>query len=158
MDPNDSIFAVASVLGLASLLLTFIVRESSPIETVDKRETSVKAGSVDVTPSDESIAPANSSAVGWFKLPYSYWYVVGILVLFSLANSSDTFLLLRAGELGFSPWTIVLVYALYNVTYSMIAYPIGVLSDKVGRWRIIAYQSQVRISHFRRVAGLVAIY
>ena len=133
-----AIFAVASALGLASLLLTFIVRESSPIETEVKRETSKIASSLDVKPSDEPIAPANGSAIGWFKLPYSYWYVVGILVLFSLANSSDTFLLLRAGELGFSPWTIVLVYALYNVTYSMIAYPIGVLSDKIGRWRIIA--------------------
>jgi len=132
-----AIFAVASVLGLASLLLTFIVRESSAIETGDNRENSEILGSLDVEQSDEPIALADGSAIGWFKLPYSYWYVVGILVLFSLANSSDAFLLLRAGELGFSPWAIVLMYALYNLTYSLIAYPIGVLSDRVGRWRIV---------------------
>ena len=74
----------------------------------------------------------------WFNLPYSYWVVLAALVLFSLANSSDTFLLLRARDLGYSPWAIVLVYALYNVTYSAISYPIGVLSDKIGRCRIIA--------------------
>jgi len=132
-----AIFAVASVLGLASLLLTFIVRESSPIDLGDNREISERADLIDVIRVDEQIAVADGSAIGWLKLPYSYWSVVGILVLFSLANSSDTFLLLRAGELGFSPWAIVLVYALYNVTYAMIAYPIGVLSDRIGRWRVI---------------------
>jgi len=132
-----AIFAVASVLGLASLMLTFLVRESSPTEIDNDREASERAGSLNGVRSDEPIPPADDTAVGWFKLPYSYWYVVGILVLFSLANSTDTFLLLRASELGFSAWTVVLVYALYNLTYSMIAYPIGILSDRIGRWRII---------------------
>ena len=33
---------------------------------------------------------------------------------------------------------VVLVYALYNITYSALSYPAGVLSDRLGRWRIIA--------------------
>ena len=60
------------------------------------------------------------------------------MILFSLANSSDTFILLRARDLGFSPWSIVLIYALFNVTFSALSYPLGVLSDRIGRWRIIA--------------------
>jgi MFS family permease len=64
--------------------------------------------------------------------------VLGVLLLFSLANSSDTFLLLRASDLGFSPWTVVLLYALFNFTYAAVSYPAGALSDRVGRWRVIA--------------------
>jgi MFS family permease len=71
-------------------------------------------------------------------MPRSYWMVLGVLVLFSLANSSDTFILLRASELGYSPWSVVMVYALFNVTYAALSYPAGALSDRLGRWRIIA--------------------
>ena len=60
-----------------------------------------------------------------------------MLVLFSLANSSDTFLLLRTRELGYSPWAVVLIYAFYNLFYAILSYPAGALSDKLGRWRII---------------------
>ncbi len=64
-----AIFAVASVLGLASSILTFVVRESSPVETVDTPETSEIAGSINVVKSDKPIANADGSAIGWFKLP-----------------------------------------------------------------------------------------
>ena len=60
-----------------------------------------------------------------------------MLVLFSLANSSDAFLLLKTRELGFSPWAVVLAYSMFNVTYSLVSYPMGVLSDRIGRWRVI---------------------
>jgi MFS family permease len=73
-----------------------------------------------------------------FSLPGSYWSVLAVLVLFSLANSSDAFLLLRASDLGYSPWAVVMVYAIFNVTYAALSYPAGVLSDQLGRWRIIA--------------------
>ena len=46
--------------------------------------------------------------------------------------------LLRASDLGYSPWAVVMVYALYNLTYSALSYPAGALSDRLGRWRIIA--------------------
>lgn len=132
-----AIFGVAAILGLASWLLTFVVQESPPIRTKDTGSTTVQSESK----SNVKLAPEVTSAKKekvWFNLPYSYWTVLAALVLFSLANSSDTFLLLRARDLGYSPWAIVLVYALYNATYSAIAYPIGVLSDRIGRWRIIA--------------------
>ncbi len=130
-----AIFGIAAALGLASLGLTFLVKDSAPATTETPPEK--------VTPEQElpaanetSSAPATVSS--WRKLPASYWSVLGILLLFSLANSSDTFLLLRAHDLGYSPWAIVLVYALFNVTYSALAYPAGLLSDRLGRWRIIA--------------------
>ncbi len=115
-----AIFGVGAVLGLASLILTFLVRESEPIPA----EASTKSAPVGDTKS-------------WSRLPPSYWYVLAILVLFSLANSSDTFLLLRARDLGYSPWAVVMVYAFYNLLYSLLSYPAGALSDRIGRWRII---------------------
>ena len=125
-----AIFGVAAVLGFASLILTFFVRESEPTPPQGSG-TSDRDGDV------KSIeTPATIQKV-WFDLPVSYWYVIAILVLFSLANSSDTFLLLRARDLGYSPWAIVLVYALYNLSYSILSYPAGALSDRIGRWRII---------------------
>jgi MFS family permease len=126
-----AIFGVSAALGLMSLVLTFLVRESQPSSLSGTR-----------TDSEENQAQvaAASTPVGvksWLNLPRSYWWVLGILTFFSLANSSDTFILLRANDLGYSPWAVVLVYALYNTTYATLSYPAGVLSDSHGRWRIV---------------------
>jgi MFS family permease len=110
-----AVFAVGAALGLASLALTFLVRESEAPRDATVRETAT------------SRAP----------LPRSYWSVLALLVLFSLANSSDAFLLLRVRDLGWSPWAVVLAYALFNVTYAALSYPAGVLSDRLGRWGVI---------------------
>ncbi len=67
------------------------------------------------------------------SLPRSYWRSVAVLCLFALANSSDAFLLLRATDLGFSPAGAVSLYALYNLVYAAFSYPIGAISDRVGR-------------------------
>ncbi len=125
-----SIFGVGAFLGFASLILTFFVRESEsvPSESGTKLNSAIEI---------EPIAPTPNVQKGWLSLPVSYWYVLAILILFSLANSSDTFLLLRARDLGYSPWAVVLVYAIYNVSYSILSYPAGALSDRFGRWRII---------------------
>lgn len=117
-----TIFGVGAVLGLASFLLTFLVRESD-------------APAVGPVGTAAASSPPSGALLA---LPRGYWSAVAVLVLFSLANSSDTFLLLRASDLGFSPWTVVMVYALYNLAYSALSYPAGVLSDRLGRWGMIA--------------------
>lgn len=116
-----AILVVGGVLGLAAWGLSFLVPESR------RDEGTSTADSAEVTPtSDRQLSPA-------------YWSVLTVLGLFSLANSSDTFLMLRMGEIGFTPWQAVLLYAMYNVTYAGLSYPIGVLSDRLGRWKIIAF-------------------
>ncbi len=54
-------------------------------------------------------------------------------VLFALANSSDAFLLLRAGEMGMAVAFAPLAWALLHVVKTATAYAGGVLSDRVGR-------------------------
>lgn len=71
------------------------------------------------------------------ELSPQFWRVLLVLSLFAIANSSDTFLLLRAANFGFSPLEVVLAYALYNFSYAALAHPAGILSDRVGRWPLI---------------------
>ena len=60
-----------------------------------------------------------------------------IIVVFGLGNSSDAFLILRAKNLGLSATLVVLAYVLYNVVYAAFSTPAGVLSDRVGRKRLM---------------------
>ncbi len=58
--------------------------------------------------------------------------------IFSLGNSSDAFLILRAKNLGLSAFAAVFAYVIYNVVYGAVSMPAGSLSDRIGRRRIIA--------------------
>jgi MFS family permease len=58
---------------------------------------------------------------------------LAVMLLFTLGNSSDMFLILRARELGAGTQAIVLLFALYNLVYVLSAYPAGALSDRIGR-------------------------
>jgi MFS family permease len=71
-------------------------------------------------------------------LPRPYRRVVAFLTLFGLVNFTDALLLLRAKELGFGFAGVVLVYTLYNLTYSLLAYPAGTWSDRVPRRKVFA--------------------
>jgi MFS family permease len=58
--------------------------------------------------------------------------------MFSLADFSYAFLLLRAGTL-FGPTTAILLYVLYNIVYALHAFPAGILSDRVGRRPVVLF-------------------
>ena len=61
-----------------------------------------------------------------------------IVVLFTLGNSSDAFLILRAEERGLSVIGILAMVATFNGVYALVAGPAGALSDRVGRrWLIV---------------------
>lgn len=65
-----------------------------------------------------------------------YLFAVGI---FSIGNSSDAFLILRAQQdMGIQPAQVFLLYALFNVVEASLGYPAGILSDRVGRKRLLA--------------------
>lgn len=58
--------------------------------------------------------------------------------IFALGNSSDAFLILRAKDLGLSAFAAVLAYVIFNLVYGALSIPAGMLSDRIGRRRIIA--------------------
>jgi len=62
-----------------------------------------------------------------------------VVFIFTLGNSSNTFLLLRARNMGFDSATVVLLYFLYNIVTSLLSIPLGKVSDRVGRkWVLVA--------------------
>ena len=62
---------------------------------------------------------------------------LAVTFLFTLGNSSNSFLLLRAYDVGFSSSTAILLYFIYNVTASILAVPCGKLSDTIGRKKLL---------------------
>ena len=67
--------------------------------------------------------------------PFSIFLV--IVSIFTLGNSSDAFLVLRAQNLGISVVGIMLMLAVFNLLCALISTPAGRLSDKIGRRRLI---------------------
>ena len=57
--------------------------------------------------------------------------------IFTLGNSSNQFLLLRAKDLGNSLPIVILMYLVYNLSYCLSAYPASWLSDRIGRKKIL---------------------
>ena len=70
-------------------------------------------------------------------LPKKYYLFLGIVLFFSIGNSSDVFLILRAQNVGVTLLAIPLVYALFNFIYASASIPLGSLSDKIGRQKVI---------------------
>jgi MFS family permease len=60
-----------------------------------------------------------------------------IMGIFTLGNSSDFFVILRAQNLDISVLNITLMLVLFNLTYAIISTPAGMLSDRLGRKRVI---------------------
>ena len=105
---------------LAVLVLLFFVRErkrgASPVTTVN----------------------GGMSAVGaeaGFSARFKIFLV--IMGVFTLGNSSDFFVVLRAQDMGSPVLYITLMLVLFNISYALVSVPAGVLSDRMGRRRVI---------------------
>jgi len=67
--------------------------------------------------------------------PFSIFLV--IVSIFTLGNSADSFLVLRAQNLGISVLGILLMLAVFNLIYALVSTPAGSLSDRIGRRKLI---------------------
>jgi MFS family permease len=90
-------------------------------------------GSKDVAVQGQRLAPKFS--LRGMGRPFTIFLV--IVSIFTLGNSSDAFLVLRAQNLGISVIGILIMLAMFNLIYSLISTPAGALSDRVGRRRLI---------------------
>lgn len=70
-------------------------------------------------------------------LPAPFKRYIAVLALFTLGNSSNMFLLLRAKDMGFPEYQVPLLWALVFFTAALFSTPLSALSDKVGRTRLI---------------------
>ncbi len=72
----------------------------------------------------------------WFNSKKEYKILLIVMILFSLVNSSDVFLILKSKEIAKSDTIAILGYVFYNLVYALLSYPIGILADKYGKKRI----------------------
>lgn len=72
------------------------------------------------------------------RLGGSYWWVVGIGAVFTLARFSEAFLVLRAQQGGIPVALVPLVMVAMNLVYALFAYPFGKLSDRLNRKTLLA--------------------
>ncbi|MBK8346930.1 MAG: MFS transporter [Saprospiraceae bacterium] len=68
----------------------------------------------------------------WKSSPAAYRQLVVGLLCFTLFNSSDVFLLLKAKESGLNDTVVIGIYIFYNLIYALFAFPVGILADKIG--------------------------
>jgi MFS family permease len=70
-------------------------------------------------------------------LPRKYYFLLAIVFIFTLGNSTDALLLVKANEVGVKIAFIPLVYLVTNMVSVLAAIPMGTLSDRVGKEKIL---------------------
>ncbi len=99
--------------------------------------------------------------------PPRFYLLLGIVGLFTLGNSTDALLLVKASEVGIGVALIPLLYLLFNAVSVLLAIPFGSRSDRIGRGRILVFGYLVYSFVYvgfgytrdpRVVVGLFALY
>ncbi|WP_373061570.1 MFS transporter [Gemmatimonas sp.] len=125
--PVRHVFWVAAIPGaLAVMVAIAFVREE-------------RGGATPAPGASAPIASANvvSGTEPSTALPRSFWLAMVPILVFTLGNSTDAFLLLRASQLGVPTALIPLVWVLLHLVKSASSTPAGALSDRVGRRPLI---------------------
>lgn len=73
------------------------------------------------------------------RLGNTYWWVMAVAVVFTLARFSEAFLVLRAQSVGLKPMLVPAVLVVMNVAYSLSAFPVGILSDRLDRITLLTF-------------------
>lgn len=115
--PGDyqTLFIVSAIPALISVALTFFVSDSDIHIHKSKSEQS-----------------AFALFSYWKESSKEYKQVVIGLLLFTLFNASDFFLLLKMKQDGLDDVTIISIYIFYNLVYAVTALPLGILADRIG--------------------------
>ena len=127
-----SVFWAAAVPGALCVIVAWVgireVRRSG-------KDSAESEGGKSASTNKKIIRPA--LRVGGIKLPASFYFVLAAVTLFSLGNSSDMFLVLRAQNVGIRVALAPLLGLVFNITYTLASWPAGWFSDHVPR-RLIA--------------------
>lgn len=122
--PEDykTLFLIAFVPGLLAVAATFFLK--------DKRQMTAK---------EETRVKFFSFFSYWNKSPAEYRTLLIGLLAFTLFNSSDVFLLLKAKQSGLDDTLIIGAYIFYNLIYALFAFPLGIIADKIGLKKMFVF-------------------
>lgn len=122
--PEDyiNLFYIAFIPGILAVASTFFLKDKITKSRIPKKQINFL-----------------SFTKYWKESPSNYRKVVTGLLFFTLFNSSDVFLLLRAKELGFDDTLVIGMYIFYNLIYTLFAFPLGRLADKLGLKRMFVF-------------------
>ncbi len=128
-----SVFLAAAVPGALCVLAAWVgVRETRKGGTDSAQNNDAKSSAA----KSSKVIPTLSKTAG-VTLPASFHFVLIAVTLFSLGNSSDMFLVLRAQSVGIRVALAPLLGLVFNITYTLGSWPAGWLSDRVSR-RLVA--------------------
>ncbi|MBK7309379.1 MAG: MFS transporter [Sphingobacteriaceae bacterium] len=115
--PEDynTLFYVAIIPGIFAVLTSLIIKDKVNSQPKDVKKTSFL-----------------SFLNYWKESPSEYRKLLVGLLAFTLFNSSDVFLLLKAKQAGLNDTMVVGVYIFYNLIYAIFAYPLGRIADRIG--------------------------
>lgn len=107
------IFALAAIPGAIALgLIWFGVREPTTIARASSRATAA--------------------------LPWRFWLFTAAMAIATLTKINDSLFLVRAHDLGISTTAIPLLFSGFTLVYAALSYPIGILSDRIGKMPLLA--------------------
>ena len=81
--------------------------------------------------------PDGPPALGWAGLDRRFKTFLGVVLLFTLGNSSDAFIILRAQQLGLNVLQVMGMLLTFNAVYALLSGPAGSLSDRIGRRKML---------------------
>ena len=119
LDNIRAVFWVAAVPAVISVIVLLVAVREPP----------------GVTPNPAARIPLRSGDIA--ALGKGFWQVVGIAGILLLARFSEAFLLLKAQETGLEAAYLPFLFVLMNTVFALVAYPMGALSDRIGRRRLV---------------------
>jgi MFS family permease len=118
------VFLFAAVPGVLAIIVV----------TLLARETKKQPSAVSHQPSaDRSGRLPDHGDSGDSRLPKSFYFVMAALAIFSIGNSSDMFLVLRAQNAGIAASFAPLLGLVFNIVYTATSWPAGALADKFSK-------------------------
>ena len=121
-----SVFWAAAIPGALCVLVALLgIRETKRSRGKDSAVVAASKNATRASTSREKVTSIN--------LPWSFYMVLVAVTLFSLGNSSDMFLVLRAHDVGIRVALAPLLGLVFNVTYTLASWPAGWFSDRVSR-------------------------
>jgi MFS family permease len=82
---------------------------------------------------DRVAQPSSAVQIKANSLPKSFYFVLAALAIFSIGNSSDMFLVLRAENVGIAASLAPLLGLVFNIVYTATSWPAGKLADKMSK-------------------------